>query len=120
MEYKVNDQGLNASVFIPFVNKVWPGDYDEEKTQTALSKTLNISAYENNVLVGCLRILSDGYYFGTITELLVHPEYQNRESAADFYSLPKIIPQLCYILAHSQGWKRSMRKTAVKKACSPT
>ena len=52
MEYKVNDQGLNASVFIPFVNKVWPGDYDEEKTQSALSKTLNISAYENNVLVG--------------------------------------------------------------------
>ena len=50
MEYKVNDQWLNASVFIPFVNKVWPGDYDEEKTQSALSKTLNISAYENNVL----------------------------------------------------------------------
>ena len=78
MEYKVNDQGLNASVFIPFVNKVWPGDYDEEKTQSALSKTLNISAYENNVLVGCLRILSDGYFFGTITELLVLPEYQKR------------------------------------------
>ncbi|WP_334259594.1 GNAT family N-acetyltransferase [Intestinimonas butyriciproducens] len=30
------------------------------------------------VLVGCLRILSDGYYFGTITELLVLPEYRRQ------------------------------------------
>ena len=89
MEYKVNDQGLNASVFIPFVNKVWPGDYDEEKTQTALSKTLNISAYENNVLVGCLRILSDGYFFGTITELLVLPNIRNVVSAASVLQLAK-------------------------------
>lgn len=78
MEFKVNDQELNASVFIPFVNKVWPGNYDMEKTQNALSKTLNISAYENETLVGCLRILSDGYFFGTITELLVLPGYQKQ------------------------------------------
>ena len=89
MEYKVNDQGLNTSVFIPFVNKVWPGDYDEEKTQSALSKTLNISAYENNVLVGCLRILSDGYFFGTITELLVLPEYQKRGIGSKLLQLAK-------------------------------
>lgn len=48
-----------------------------EKTKEALSKTLNITTYENKVLVGCLRILSNGYYFGTITELLVLPKYQN-------------------------------------------
>ena len=29
-------------------------------------------------LVGCLRILSDGYFFGTITELLILPEYQKQ------------------------------------------
>ena len=71
MEYKVNDQELNASTFITFVNRVWPGDYDLDKTQAALSRTLNITAYDEKELVGCLRILSDGYYFGTITELLV-------------------------------------------------
>lgn len=49
-----------------------------ERTKEALSKTLNITAYENKVLVGCLRILSAGYYFGTITELLVLPEYQKQ------------------------------------------
>ena len=30
------------------------------------------------MLVGCLRILTDGYYFGTITELLVLPSYQKQ------------------------------------------
>ena len=49
-----------------------------DKTQTALSKTLNITAYDGDELVGCLRILSDGYYFGTITELLVLPKYQKQ------------------------------------------
>lgn len=28
--------------------------------------------------MGCLRILSDGYFFGTVTELLVLPAYQRR------------------------------------------
>lgn len=78
IEYQVDDQILNASVFIPFVNRIWPGDYNMDKTQAALSKTCNITAYDDKVLVGCLRILSDGYYFGTITELLVLPEYQKQ------------------------------------------
>ena len=84
MEYKVNDQGLNASVFIPFVNKVWPGDYDEEKTQTALSKTLNISAYENNVLVGCLRILSDGSGGGRYHQGHAHGQHHQLAGTVDY------------------------------------
>ena len=76
MDYIVDDKQLNASVFLSFVDQVWPGNYDSGRTQNALSKTLNITAYDNKKLVGCLRILSDGYFFGTITELLILPEYQ--------------------------------------------
>lgn len=68
MEYRVDNQELETSVFLSFVNKIWPGNYDVDKTRAALSKTLNITAYDGQVLVGCLRILTDGYYFGTITE----------------------------------------------------
>ena len=78
MEYKIDDKTLSASRFLSFVTQIWPGEYDPEKTQAALSMTLNITAYDNEILVGCLRILSDGYYFGTITELLVLPAYQRR------------------------------------------
>ena len=78
MEYKVNDRALDASRFLAFVNRIWPGEYDEQRTRAALARTLNLTAYEDGQLVGCLRILSDGYYFGTITELLVLPEYRRR------------------------------------------
>ena len=89
MEYKVNDQELNASTFITFVNRVWPGDYDLDKTQAALSRTLNITAYDEKELVGCLRILSAGYYFGTITELLVLPKYQKQGIGSRLLTLAK-------------------------------
>ena len=89
MEYKINDKELNASVFISFVNTIWPGDYDIDKTQLALSKTLNITAYDDKTLVACLRILSDGYFFGTITELLVLPKYQKQGIGSKLLQLAK-------------------------------
>ncbi len=41
-----------VSMFISFVNQVWQGNYDVEQTRMALSKTLNITAYDNKKLVG--------------------------------------------------------------------
>ena len=89
MEYRVDDQELETPVFLSFVNKIWPGNYDVDKTRTALSKTLNITAYDGHVLVGCLRILTDGYYFGTITELLVLPQYQRQGIGSRLLQLAK-------------------------------
>ena len=50
----------------------------KNETRGALSKTINIAAYDKKKLAGCLRILSDGCFFGTITELLVLPEYRRQ------------------------------------------
>ena len=89
MEYRVDDQELETPVFLSFVNKIWPGNYDVDKTRAALAKTLNITAYDGQVLVGCLRILTDGYYFGTITELLVLPQYQRQGIGSRLLQLAK-------------------------------
>ena len=78
MEYIVDDRALSAEQFLELVNQVWPGDYDAEKTGAALGRTLNITAWAGGRLAGCLRILTDGCFFGTITELLVLPAYQRR------------------------------------------
>ena len=78
MKYRVDAQPQEAGKLLAFVNQVWPGEYDPQKTQDALEKTLNITAYEGETLVGCLRILTDGCFFGTITELLVLSGYQGR------------------------------------------
>ena len=89
IKYKVDDRQLAASAFIAFVNQVWPGDYEPDKTGYALAKTLNITAYDGDKLVGCLRILSDGYFFGTITELLVLPLYQGQGIGSRLIQLAK-------------------------------
>ena len=51
----------------------WFSRSDAEKTRAALARTINITAWHGGRLAGCLRILTDGCYFGTITELLVLP-----------------------------------------------
>ena len=78
MDYRVDDRALTAEAFLAFASQVWPGDYDAERTRAALARTLNLTAYDGGRLVGCLRILTDGYFFGTITELLVLPSHQRR------------------------------------------
>lgn len=89
MEYRVDDRQLDAKLFVSFVNKVWKGNYNIERTEQALSKTINITAYDGDILVGCLRILTDGYFFGTITELLVLPEYQKHGIGSKLLQLAK-------------------------------
>ena len=78
INYTINDPLLNAEAFLSLVQRVWPGNYNEEKTEKALKKTLNISAWEGERLIGTVRILTDGYYFGTIPEILVDPAYQGK------------------------------------------
>ena len=116
IEYKVDDKEMNASFFVSFVNQIWQGDYNIERTQAALSKTINITAYDGNVLVGCLRILSDGYYFGTITELLVLPEYQQQGIGSKLLQLAKDnTPTMLYFGAQP-GIEASYEKNGCQKS----
>lgn len=78
IKYTVDDKKMNAEDFLSLARQVWPGEYELPKTREALKKTINITAYDGAILAGCLRILSDGCFFGTITELLVLPQYQHQ------------------------------------------
>ena len=115
MDYEVDDKNLNAAVFVSFVNKVWPGNYDIDRTQSALSKTLNITAYDDSELIGCLRILSDGYYFGTITELLVLPEYQRQGVGSKLLQLAKDNTPTMLFFGSQPGIEGFYEKNGCKK-----
>jgi ribosomal protein S18 acetylase RimI-like enzyme len=78
IRYKTDDKELTAQRFLELVQEVWPGQYEEKWTGKALEKTINITAWSRNQLVGCVRILTDGYYFGTVTEILIKPDSQNQ------------------------------------------
>ena len=116
MKYKINDNQLDAKMFISFVNKIWDGNYDIKKTQNALSKTINITAYDGDILVGCIRILTDGYFFGTITELLVLPEYQKQGIGSKLLKLAKEnTPTILYFGAQP-GAEIFYEKNGLKKS----
>ncbi len=63
--YVTDDNHLTAEIFLMLVQRVWPGDYHPKMVQEALERTLNVTA-------------SDGYFFGTIPEILVDPDYQGQ------------------------------------------
>lgn len=123
MDYIIDDK-LSAPAFLSLANNVWPGDYDEARTQEALDRTLNITAYDGSLLVGCLRILTDGYYFGTITELLVLPAYQKHGVGSRLLALAKEhTPTMLYFGAQpgvegfyeKNGCKRGLHAYVIEK-----
>ena len=123
MEYHVDDCALEAEEFLGFASRVWAGDYDVEKTRAALTRTLNITARDGGRLAGCLRILTDGYVVGTITELLVLPEYQGRGVGSALLRLAREhAPTLLYFGAQpgvegfyeKNGCKRSLQAYCIE------
>ena len=72
------ETALAAGEFLELANAVWPREYDAGAAREALTRTINIVARADGVLVGTLRILTDGYFFGTVPEMLVRPEWQRR------------------------------------------
>lgn len=37
-----------------------------------------VSVYSQNKLIGCGRVISDGYLHAFITEMIIHPHYQRQ------------------------------------------
>lgn len=76
--YRAPDTGLEAGTFLSLVQRVWPGNYEPAPIAAALTRTTNITAWDDERLVGCVRLLSDGYLFSTVPEILVDPAYQGQ------------------------------------------
>lgn len=124
IEYRVHDMNIAVYDFLNLVNAVWPGDYDEAKTAEALQNTINFTAYKDEQLIGCVRVLSDGYFFGTITEILVHPDYQRQGIGSQLMQLvAKHTPTRLYFGAQPEteafyeknGCQKSLQSYAIYK-----
>jgi ribosomal protein S18 acetylase RimI-like enzyme len=71
-------EGFAAEDFLALAQRVWPREYSAAEASAALARTINIGAWDGRRLVASIRILTDGYFFATIPEILVDPEYQRR------------------------------------------
>src|SRR4029453_3893101 len=74
-DIKYSDDGFEAETFVALAKRVWPRDYDLTEAAAALTRTTNIGAWDGERLVGAVRILTDGYFFATVPEILVDPDY---------------------------------------------
>ena len=113
--YTFNDFDLTASEFIGLANQIWKCEYDIEKMADALTKTINITARRDGKLIGIVRILTDGYLFGTIPELLVLPEYQKKGIGRELLNRVKAeTPTFLYFGGQNQN-KEFFEKCSCKK-----
>ena len=71
-------EGFAAADFISLAQRVWPRDYSSGNASKALERTINIGAWDGTRLVGSVRVLTDGYFFATIPEILVDPAYERQ------------------------------------------
>jgi GNAT superfamily N-acetyltransferase len=88
MDYKVDDE-VGTKEFMSLANAIWPRAYDEVLISKALRKTINITARDKGELIGCVRILTDGYLFGTIPEGFVLPKHQGKGIGGKLFSLAR-------------------------------
>jgi ribosomal protein S18 acetylase RimI-like enzyme len=72
------ENGVEAAEFLALAQRVWPRAYDAVRAGDALSRTINIAAWDGSRLTGTVRVLTDGYFFATIPEILVDPAYRRR------------------------------------------
>ena len=71
-------ESFAADEFLALAQRIWPRDYSVADASAALERTINVGAWDGTRLVGSIRILTDGYFFATIPEILVDPDYQRR------------------------------------------
>jgi len=76
---RYSESGFDADAFLALAQRVWPRAwYEAPAAAAALTRTTNIGAWDGERLVGAVRVLTDGYFFATVPEILVDPDYQRR------------------------------------------
>jgi ribosomal protein S18 acetylase RimI-like enzyme len=74
VEYREGAAAFAVDAFLALARRVRQDEYDVDRTAAALAKTLNIGAWTDGRLVGVVRVLSDDYFFSTVTEIMVDPD----------------------------------------------
>ncbi len=78
IEFRRGGAAFSAEAFLGLAGRVWPRDYDLAQATEAVNRTINIGAWVGDRLVGSVRVLSDGYLFSAVPEVMVDPEFQRQ------------------------------------------
>jgi GNAT superfamily N-acetyltransferase len=78
IEYRTGEAAVTVDAFLALAQRIWPRDYDRGRTAAALDRTINIGAWSGDQLVGVVRVLTDGYFFSTVPEIMVDPAFRKK------------------------------------------
>ena len=70
--------GVDARGLAELMARSDAGSVDVARLEAAMSRTTNIGAWDGTRLVGALRLLSDGYEWTVVTDIIVDPKYRRR------------------------------------------
>jgi ribosomal protein S18 acetylase RimI-like enzyme len=70
--------GVDAQHLIDLLTRSSAEAPDQSKLRQALMLTTNIGAWDGQRLVGAIRLLSDGYEWTVVTDIVVDPAYRRR------------------------------------------
>ena len=70
--------GVGAQQLADLLTRSGAGATDVARLEKAMTHTTNIGAWDGARLVGALRLLSDGYEWSVVTDIIVDPEYRRR------------------------------------------
>jgi N-acetylglutamate synthase-like GNAT family acetyltransferase len=82
MKIEYRDEIPDADLFF-LLYRTTEWDNKKKKQEQQLHEAIKsswymVSAYFQNQLIGCGRIISDGYLHAFITEMIIHPHYQRQ------------------------------------------
>ncbi|MES2176787.1 MAG: GNAT family N-acetyltransferase [Gemmatimonadota bacterium] len=75
LRFGVGDVDVNAYLALAGLS---PRADDLARVSAAVEKTINIGAWNGDRLVGVARILTDGYFFAALSDIVVHSAYRQR------------------------------------------
>jgi ribosomal protein S18 acetylase RimI-like enzyme len=70
--------GVDAQQLVDLLARSSADVPDQAKLRQALMLTTNIGAWDGHRLVGAIRLLSDGYEWTVVTDIIVDPQYRRR------------------------------------------
>ena len=70
------ESSVETSDYLALLRLVSGDTLDASRTTSALSRTVNIAAWYEGVLIGVARVITDGHLYAALADIVVHPDYQ--------------------------------------------
>ena len=72
------DTTVTAPDYVALLHLVSPEEHDVARGADALARTTNVGAWHDGRLVGVARMMTDGYFYAALADIVVDPAYQRR------------------------------------------